>query len=83
MIVAFMDAGFIVAADDHVGPGKTSAVNDTWGDWCEKGVHTMMEDEYMLTNQVKKMYPGLLYFMFGHNAGSSIARVYIAKMGRS
>ena len=48
MIVAFMDAGFIVAADDHVGHGKTAVVNDTWGDWGEKGAHTMMEDEHIL-----------------------------------
>ena len=32
MIVAFMDAGYIVAADDHVGHGKTAVVNGTWGD---------------------------------------------------
>ena len=32
MIVAFMDAGFIVAADDHVGHGKTAVINGTWGE---------------------------------------------------
>ena len=81
MIVAFMDAGFIVAADDHVGHGKTAVVNDTWGDWGSKGAHTMMEDEYTLTQLVKKMYPNLPYFMFGHSMGSFIARDYIAKYG--
>ena len=29
MIVNFMEAGFIVAADDHVGHGKTDKENDT------------------------------------------------------
>ena len=48
MIVRFMDAGFIVAADDHVGHGKTALENDTWGDWGDKGCHTMMEDEHGL-----------------------------------
>ena len=81
MIVAFMDAGFIVAADDHVGHGKTAVVNDTWGDWGEKGAHTMMEDEHQLTELVKAMYPELPYFMFGHSMGSFIARDYIAKYG--
>ena len=81
MIVAFMDAGFIVAADDHVGHGKTAIVNDSWGDWGEKGAHTMMEDEHKLTELVKGMYPGLPYFMFGHSMGSFIARDYIAKYG--
>ena len=49
MIVAFMDAGFIVAADDHVGHGKTAMENDCWGDWGDKGPHTMMEDEHTFT----------------------------------
>ena len=81
MIVAFMDAGFIVAADDHVGHGKTAVVNGTWGDWGTKGAHTMMEDEHKLTEHVKGMYPGLPYFMFGHSMGSFIARDYISKYG--
>ena len=81
MIVAFMDAGFIVAADDHVGHGKTAIVNNTWGDWGHKGAHTMMEDEHILTGIVKETYPNLPYFMFGHSMGSFIARDYIAKYG--
>lgn len=81
MIVAFMDAGFIVAADDHVGHGKTAVENGTWGDWGQKGAHTMMEDEHRLTELVKGMYPGLPVFMFGHSMGSFIARDYIARYG--
>lgn len=81
MIVKFMDAGFIVAADDHVGHGKTAMMNDTWGDWGDAGCHTMMEDEHKLTVLVKEMYPNLPYFMFGHSMGSFIARDYAAKYG--
>ncbi len=81
MIVAFMDAGYIVAADDHVGHGKTAVVNNTWGDWGSKGFHTMMEDEHILTGLVKEMFPGLPYFMFGHSMGSFIARDYMAHYG--
>lgn len=81
MIVSFMDEGYIVAADDHVGHGKTAMMNNTWGDWGEKGPHTMMEDEHTLTTIVKGMYPGLPYFMFGHSMGSFITRDYIAKYG--
>ena len=39
MISAFLDAGYIVAADDHVGHGKTAMVNEVWGDWGDKGPH--------------------------------------------
>lgn len=81
MIVKFLDAGFIVAADDHVGHGKTAIVNGAWGDWGDKGAHTMMEDEHTLTRLVKEKYPGLPYFMFGHSMGSFIARDYAARYG--
>lgn len=81
MIVAFMDAGYIVAADDHVGHGKTAQVNGIWSDWGEMGPSTMMEDEHTLTGIVKEKYPDLPYFLFGHSMGSFIARQYMAKYG--
>lgn len=81
MIVKFMDAGYIVAADDHVGHGKTAMMNDTWGDWGDAGYETMREDEHTLTAIVKDMYPGLPYFLFGHSMGSFIARDYAAHYG--
>lgn len=81
MIVKFMDAGFIVAADDHVGHGKTALENDTWGDWGDKGCHTMMEDEHRLTELVCEKYPNLPYFLFGHSMGSFIARLYARRFG--
>lgn len=81
MIVALMDAGFIVAADDHVGHGKTAIVNDTWGDWGDAGCHTMMEDEHSLMELTREKYPDLPYFMFGHSMGSMIARDFAATYG--
>ena len=81
MIVKLMDAGFIVAADDHVGHGKTAVENGRWGDWGTKGPHTMMEDEHTLAGIVKEKYPDLPYFMYGHSMGSFITRDYIAKYG--
>ncbi len=81
MIVKFMDAGYIVAADDHTGHGKTAIVNNAWGDWGDKGFHTMMEDEHTLKELVCEKYPGLPYFLFGHSMGSFITRDYAAKYG--
>ena len=83
MIVGYLEAGYIVAADDHVGHGKTAVENNTWGDWGDKGVHTMMEDEHKLKEVVESFYPDLPYFMFGHSMGSFIARDFIAKYGNS
>ena len=81
MITSFMEAGFIVAADDHVGHGKTAVENDCWGDWGDKGFTTMMEDEKKLHDITEKMFPDEPYFMFGHSMGSFIAREYMAKYG--
>ncbi len=81
MILAFLDAGYIVAADDHVGHGKTAMVNNVWGDWGDKGCHTMMEDEHTLKKIVCDKYPNLPYFLFGHSMGSFITRDFIAKYG--
>ena len=81
MISAFLDAGYIVAADDHVGHGKTAMVNNVWGDWGDKGCHTMMEDEHTLKKIVCEKYPDLPYFLFGHSMGSFITRDFIAKYG--
>ena len=81
MIVKFMDAGYIVAADDHVGHGKTAMANNTWGDWGDKGFRVMMEDEHTLKELVCKKYPNLPYFLFGHSMGSFIVRDYAANYG--
>ena len=81
MISAFLDAGYIVAADDHEKKKKTAMVNNVWGDWGDKGCHTMMEDEHTLKKIVCEKYPNLPYFLFGHSMGSFITRDFIAKYG--
>ena len=81
MITSFMEAGYIVAADDHVGHGKTAVENNRWGDWGDKGFETMMEDEKKFHDIVAEKYPDVPYYMFGHSMGSFIARMYIAKYG--
>lgn len=81
LIVNLLEAGYIVAADDHVGHGKTAVENDRWGDWGDKGPHTMMEDEHRLSVLVKEKYPNLPLFFFGHSMGSMIGRDYMVKYG--
>ena len=81
MIVNLLDEGYIVAADDHVGHGKTAIINDNWGDWGDEGFHTMMEDEHTLMEITKEKYPDLPYMLFGHSMGSFIARDFMSKYG--
>lgn len=81
MILKLNEAGFVVAADDHVGHGKTAYVSGNWSDWGDKGYMTMAEDEHTLRKIVQEQYPDLPYFMFGHSMGSMIARCYAAVYG--
>ncbi len=81
MIVKYLEAGFVVAADDHVGHGKTAMTNDTWGDWGDKGFDTMVEDEKRLKDIVTEKFPDLPYFFFGHSMGSVITRQFMARYG--
>ena len=81
MIMKFVDAGYIVAADDHVGHGRTAMINNTWGNWGYKGFETMAEDEHKLKELVSEKFPGLPYFIFGHSMGSVITRQFIARYG--
>lgn len=37
MILMLNEAGFVVAADDHVGHGKTAYDSGNWSDWGDKG----------------------------------------------
>ncbi len=81
MISKFVDAGYIVVADDHVGHGKTAVVNNTWGNWGDRGFVTMVEDEKKLHDLAALQFPELPYFIFGHSMGSVITRQFIARYG--
>lgn len=81
MIDRFLDAGYIVAADDHVGHGKTAVDNDSWGDFGDKGYLTTIEDEHTLRRIAQEKFPGLPHFIFGHSWGCLITRSYTAHYG--
>jgi alpha-beta hydrolase superfamily lysophospholipase len=78
-ILKLNEAGFVVAADDHTGHGKTAADSTIWGDYGTKGWTTPAEDEKTLHDIVTKEYPGLPFVLFGHSWGSMIARNYAAQ----
>lgn len=81
MILKLNEAGFVVAADDHVGHGKTAYDSGNWSDWGDKGYMTMAEDEHTLRKMVREEYSDIPYFMFGHSMGSMIVRCYATAYG--
>ncbi|QIL46224.1 alpha/beta hydrolase [Vagococcus coleopterorum] len=81
MISKFVEAGYIVAANDHIGHGKTAQVNDSWGDFGDKGYLTAVEDEYKLFNIITEKYPSLPVGIYGHSWGSLIVRKFVSLYG--
>lgn len=81
LISALLDAGFVVAADDHAGHGATAAESGVWMDTGAEGAKVVVDDEKTLHDRAVEAFPGLPYFLFGHSWGSMIARAYTTAHG--
>lgn len=79
LIDRLLEAGFVVAADDHAGHGKTAVESGIWADTGPNGAAAVVADEQALRATVTEKYPDLPYFLFGHSWGSIIARVVAAR----
>ena len=74
--------GFIVCGNDHLGHGKTANSLEELGFFAEtNGDKRLVDDMHILTQIMKKRYPDLPYFLFGHSMGSLCARVYTTHFG--
>ncbi|MGW0036510.1 alpha/beta fold hydrolase [Gordonia sp. NPDC003376] len=74
LITELLDAGFVVAADDHAGHGKTAMTSGVWADAGDRADRVVVDDERTLRHLVRQQYPDLPYIVFGHSWGSMIAR---------
>ncbi len=80
-IADMVGEGFVVCGNDHIGHGDSSGP-ENYGYFGEKkGTRFLVEDLYQMTRLVKKAYPSLPYFLFGHSMGSFIVRLYLARYG--
>lgn len=74
--------GFVVCGSDHLGHGKSVNSDADYGYFDEyNGDKRLVDDLHILTKIMKKRYPDLPYFLFGHSMGSLCARVYTAHFG--
>jgi alpha-beta hydrolase superfamily lysophospholipase len=78
---ALVDAGFIVFAHDHRGHGNSINHNDTEGHYSdEDGWNRVISDMDLVGRQIKKRFPSLPLFIFGHSMGSFIVMQYLIKL---
>ncbi len=74
LITTLLDAGFVVAAQDHAGHGATAMGSGVWGDAGEDSGRVLVADVRTLGATVRERHPGLPFVVFGHSMGSMIAR---------
>lgn len=78
MIDFFLKEGFIVCGHDHLGHGN-SAIEEEYGYFGDDGAMFLVKDTYIFSKNMKKLYPNLPYFIYGHSLGSFITRVAMVK----
>lgn len=72
--------GFVICGHDHLGHGKSCQDPSRLGFISsENGYHYLVEDLHAVSLHLKKRYPDLPLFLFGHSMGSMIARLYLSK----
>ena len=72
--------GFVAAANDHLGHGRSIAAEADLGFFTEKdGWDTVVSDMHKLHEILALEFPTLPCFLFGHSMGSFLTRTYIIK----
>lgn len=75
--------GILVAANDHLGHGKSVETADDKGYFCENDPVTVtVRDVHRLKKMTQEKYPGKPYVILGHSFGSFVARNYIFRYGK-
>lgn len=78
LITKLLDAGYVVAADDHAGHGRTAMSSGIWADAGDDADRVVVDDEKTLRSIVREQHRDLPYVIFGHSWGSMIARGLVA-----
>lgn len=76
----FAENGYVVAAQDHLGHGRTTGYK-ALGVYPRKAGKYMVEDMHKLYEIMHKQYKKLPYMLYGHSMGSMMTRIYLSKWG--
>ena len=74
----FAEAGYVFAAADHLGHGRTAATPEDYGYFAPRdGYKRVIEDVRGLNEYLHREYPSLPLVLVGHSMGSFITRLYV------
>lgn len=71
--------GYIVFAHDHRGHGGSVTANENLGYFGDKKGEAIVDDAALVTDEIRRLHPGLSVTLFGHSMGSLVVRAYIQK----
>ncbi|MGN1411840.1 MAG: alpha/beta hydrolase [Oscillospiraceae bacterium] len=69
--------GYAVIVSDNRGHGQS--LNDDYFLGNMNGCEEIIQDQYIITKYIKKLYPDKDLFLIGHSFGSLLARCYLQK----
>jgi alpha-beta hydrolase superfamily lysophospholipase len=75
------EAGYVVYGPDLRGHGMTAANASNLGVLEPNGWELIIDDLLLLTERIKKEYPKLALFMFGHSLGAEFTQSYMIRSG--
>jgi alpha-beta hydrolase superfamily lysophospholipase len=70
--------GYACIGQDNLGHGQTAGL-ERLGITPDDGAEAIVEDMHVLTGIMKKLYPSVPYFLYGHSLGSYESRNYVQK----
>ncbi len=77
MMKYFAERGYVVAIHDHRGHGETAVTIEDRGWFDDKKANAIVQDVVAFTQELKRLYPGLPVYLYGHSMGSMVVRCYI------
>ncbi|MBR5794706.1 MAG: alpha/beta fold hydrolase [Erysipelotrichaceae bacterium] len=69
--------GYVCVCHDHRGHGESVKSKEDWGYFYDDSGQAIIDDAYQVGCMIKKEYPDLPLYLFGHSMGSMIVRRYL------
>lgn len=73
------DRGYLTIIHDHRGHGESIKDKKDYGYFYENGSEAIVLDLHQIVEDVRKCYPNIPYYLFGHSMGTLVARKFIQK----
>ena len=78
----FVERGFVVTGNDHLGHGLSVGEEKRYGYFCEQDPATVVvRDVHRLKKMTQQLYPDAPIILMGHSMGSFILRGYLCRYG--